>query len=76
MLKQFTVVSNEIVEHGAIESIMMQFYYDPEEVKDPEKNLRKAVLESFLPQPGTLLPPVFAGRPHRLKARSPGNPPA
>ena len=43
MLKQFTVVSNEIVEHGAIESIMMQFYYDPEEVKDPEKNLRKAV---------------------------------
>lgn len=43
MLKDFTVVANEIVDLSMTECTLIQFRYNPEEIPNPESVLRRAV---------------------------------
>lgn len=52
MLKTFTVVANEVIGLSATECTLMQFSYNPEQIKDPETVLRGAVKDYLKTEEG------------------------
>ena len=42
-MKVFTIVANEVIGLSATECTLMQFSYNPEQIRDPETVLRSAV---------------------------------